>query len=584
MLKIHFRNGLVALTLLLFAVVFCAPHSVLAQRGDDFCPPPVKYIHLLKLRAQQGLDVTKAEEKGRKARKFMEKQDRRQADKILGEAIALLLDMGEPVSEVCPPRGEHGNSQPMMGDRGSAPQHKQQQETKPYVHKMDNPFFIPEKLRKRLEEEKKGNWVTPPPGASDYNDSPFGIYGPYEIVFDNPLGATTEEINAYMLDLGVVWAQEPPFSLDKLPPSLSLYTRIGREGGTRPGTSDFSRYEEVLRKRIRHLKDRVKVYELGTEPDGVPPPTAWKGKEKEYAKFLQVSHRIVKEECPDGILVFGGLTGVSTRFSETRGPALFLDQVLAAGGVGAFDAFEFKQHMFNADQYTEIGRKYRTYAKIMKKHGINIDSMPVYLEVATHDGHPQFAEGTPLWFLNSSLAPQTEMDQAVGLVKIYMYSLAQGIDKIFWDLVVEHHRFGGNENNPFDVYGLVHNKYNEDGLSHKKLAYFAYKKMTATFKHADFKHLQTITETDDLFVYEIPVKKGGRIWVAWSETVQPQQVNLVKVQGATVQVIRSVPDAATGLEVEDRGDVHDVRVLDVNNGHVSIAVGTTPLYIVESGM
>lgn len=573
---IHWRSLIKALFLASF--ISTAP-LVMAEPGEEFCPPPVKFIHLIQLRSSQGHDISEAEELGKQARQKIQQGDRRGADSLLEEAINVLLATGEPVYQACPER-DFGRRPPARGPVND-PSYSVRSPS-PESGKDKSPFKISERLKKRLEEEKNGIQVPIPEGVSIYNASPFGVYGAYEIMFDELLGATYEELNAYMLDLGVTWAQEPPFSLHKLPTSISLYTRIGREGDTKPGTVNYQNYEKALRERINETKHRVKVYELCTEPDGTPPPTGWKGLETEYAEFLKFTHKILKEECPECILVFGGLTGVGTGLTESRGPAKFLDGVLKAGAAGAFDAFEFKQHMHNADEYTEIGNKYRVYADILNKYGVNIDDIPVYIEVATHDDHAQFAPGTPLEFLNSKLKNQTEEEQATSLVKTYIYSLGLGVDKIFWDMIVEHHRFGGRENNPFDLYGLVNNKHNSDGKDFKKLSYFSFKKMASILKDADFKSLKALSQNTGIYVYQINLASGRTAWIAWSESEKSEHVEISEIRSTRVSVVNSVPNAASGDEVKDFESAFKDTSVKVKNSKVRLKVGKVPTYIIEA--
>lgn len=477
--------------------------------------------------------------------------DRPRAEALLQQAIAELDKLGLRPDSLC--------------GAGDSPSHF-----------MD--FMDPAQLAKIMQHGEKV--VPPPEGAAAYNDSPFGIFAPYEIMFDEPAGATAQELNACLLDMGVSWVQELPVWLAELPPSINLYSRIGREGGVKTSAEpDDKHYAEALKDRIAKLKHRVKVYEVGTEPDG-PAPMGWPGREAQYANHLRVTYEVVKQECPDCLVVFGGLSGVATRVDESIQPARFLDKVLAAGAAGAFDAFEFKQHMQNADEYMVIGARMKVYGKILAKYGLDIKKMPVFIEVATHDGHARFPEQSHLRFLNQMLKAQSENEQAAGLVKIYVYSLAKGIDKIFWNLVMEHHRFGGSENNPFDLYGVVHNKYNQDGKKGKKLAYYAYKKMVELLGGADFSSLRTLKEEDGAHLYRF-MAEGRPLWVAWSDN-GPATIAVEGLHAAAATVVQSVPSARTGAEVQSYHSAFvTTHPLAGAGGKLRVRADNEPIYIID---
>ena len=65
----------------------------------------------------------------------------------------------------------------------------------------------------------------------------------------------------------------------------------------------------------------------------------------------------------------------------------------------------------------------------------------------------------PLLQLIKDVAIQfhSEKKQALDLYKIYVYSLANGVKKIFWVTLTEWHNFAGQPNDVFDNVGLINN-------------------------------------------------------------------------------------------------------------------------------
>ncbi len=580
------------IVLLVFAFVTGAIGSrclAQPQQQQNSIPPMILFRNLYDHHRAAGHDVSKAEKLNMEAKQAFQRGDRAETDLLLKKAIAELDNLGPRPGPARSPNADRGShpdenrtDETVSANSSNAPSSSQTQTAgkgdslliRPYSNA---PFMLPAKMKGVSYDSAE----PPPSGAFAYNDSPFGIYGPYEIMFDDPVGATEQELNDYLLDMGVTWVQELPLWLAKLPTGINLYTRIGREGGTVPSANiDFDRYSKALREKIAKLKHRVKVYEVCTEPDGVPPPTGWKGIEKEYAEFLRVTRDTVKKECPECIVVFGGLTGVGARVDTSISAARFLDKVLAAGAAGAFDAFEFKQHMHNADDYTAIGKRMKLFFDIMARHGVDLSTMPVYLEIATHDGSARFPEKSHMSVFNRHLKEQSEAEQAASLVKTYVYSLAQGVDKIFWDMVVEHHRFGGSENNPFDLYGTVHNPYNADGKKGKKLAYYSYKKMIELLGRADFSSLITMIDKNGLYLYRFNTP-SGYVWVAWSDNGS-RQVEMDSVRSSSTTLIKSVPGSESGQQVADYSTAFSTTSKDVStDGRLAVEVGYDPVYIME---
>ncbi len=102
-------------------------------------------------------------------------------------------------------------------------------------------------------------------------DSPFGLFGLYEYHMDNP-NITLSTANQYLLDVNIKGVQEMYFNADSVPSSIEIYSRIGSEGGIQPPDTFSVAYENALRQKITQWKNRIKYWEVQTEPSGLPPP------------------------------------------------------------------------------------------------------------------------------------------------------------------------------------------------------------------------------------------------------------------------------------------------------------------------
>jgi hypothetical protein len=425
--------------------------------------------------------------------------------------------------------------------------------------------------------------ASPRPPEQIAADSPFGIYSPLgEALNDGQPSATPQAVVEHLRTLGAKWVQELPFGvalLDVLPGPIGVYGRVGREAGMSPQHQPWNAYETQVRGVVRGASARIKLWEVDTEPDGVG---GWAVAPAAYARLLRVTRDAIKSECADCTVFFGGLSGWSER--DEPQVAGFLDRVLREGAVGAFDGVEIKFHHVAASEYRFLRSKLDSTAAVLAKHGLDIASMPVVVETAMHDGDPRTPETNPL---EERLPVQSEAQQAAGLVKTFVFGIAIGLRKLFWNFVHEANDFQllpgqpPRPQNPFNHYGLVHNPANADGLSHAKLSYSTYRKMVETLEGSEWRSVKTLRDSADGCVFELP-RGGKRTWVAWTDSDAGGSVRIASIATEQVTVIDAVPAAESGKEVTDYATAFKARTLDVAGGAVDVALNPrTPVYIVE---
>ncbi len=436
----------------------------------------------------------------------------------------------------------------------------------------------------KSEQASKPGFAAPAPvvraaplAAGTFNDSPFGIFGPYEFQMDSRDVMTKDKINGYLLDIGATWVQAMPMEIESVPAGISIYSRIGREGGVRPPDIDYGKYTAALRQHIEKLGNRVAYFEVETEPGGMKPPMGWKGYAKEYAELLKVTYKTVKSVNPNFQIVLGGLPGFGREIKGNTQNVAFLTEMLDAGAAGYFDAFAFKQHHYVAADYLFIKDKMNVYGKVLSSYGIDIRKMPVFLETATYSGSPNYPAGTPLSFIH--FEPQTEAQQAAALVKIYIYSLAQGVTKIFWNEIFERHNMGGDPGNPFNFYGLITNPLN-NGESHKKLAYYTFKKMVETLDGSAWKSLQARQEANGIYLYKV-LRKNRPLWIAWNDNPGPQRITVQGIGSRRARIINLVPNGSSGKEVTAYATAFAEKTLLASDGSVTLDLANIPVLIEE---
>ncbi|MBI3569752.1 MAG: hypothetical protein HY082_01420, partial [Gammaproteobacteria bacterium] len=122
--------------------------------------------------------------------------------------------------------------------------------------------------------------------------------------------------------------------------------------------------------------------------------------------------------------------------------------------------------------------------------------------------------------------------------------------------------------------------------SHKKLAYYTYKKMVEVLEDSDWKNIQAVRESDDVHVYKF-VKNGKAIYVAWWDYFndpaytrgKAKPVTITGLQGSTATVTEAVPRFSSGAEVTDFNTAFNKGTLSIVNGTVTLTLGENPVFV-----
>jgi hypothetical protein len=420
--------------------------------------------------------------------------------------------------------------------------------------------------------------------------SPFGIYSPYgEFSIDHGTFATQNDLTGYLQDIGVPWVQEFPVyaGFAAIPDTFSIYSRVGKEAGINSANitdpTVLANYKTAVAQRVGQYKDKVKYWEVDTEPDGAG---GWKNNPQGYVDLLKATHSVVKGVCEDCTIMFGGLSSGNAALDNQS--ALFLEAALAAGAAGYFDGVEFKRHHIAAKDYALIKDKFASIGATLLKYGVNIQEIPVFVETAMYDGDPNDPVPNPL---EAGLPIQTEQEQAQGLIKTYVYGVALGIDRIFWDDIYERSDYEPGHatpfpQNPFNHYGLINNPTNDDGLTHKKLAYYTYKKMVEMLEGCDWQNIETIQESGNVHIFKV-VRNSATTYVAWWDYFKEpsfapgntQTISLAGVPGNSVLVTEAIPRFSTGKDVTDYATAFSAQRLSTSNGTVTLVLNEHPVFV-----
>jgi hypothetical protein len=422
----------------------------------------------------------------------------------------------------------------------------------------------------------------PPTRTSDLQGSPFGIHDPTVPDVDKveDVAAVGAKWVRYAGKNGMVWDFIEPRRGEfnwtyhdrlyletyrnniKMNVTVTAYNKLdsgSREFGYIP--KDMNWYLEFLEKAVERydgdgIDDApgspvVDVWEIENEPDLslAQVPRGFKDTPQNYALLLKESYKVIKRANPQAKVAFGGLAGPKG-IRKYFVPALDeLERIKDSPTDRYFEiaGFHWSGH-FMGDYQKEILPEKTYYfddavdemKEEMEKRGYKNISIWI-TEMSYNDGRP-----FDLPFLRK---PRTEKEQANELLKRYVYSIGKGANKIFWTKLTEWSNFGGaGVNNYFDNVGLIHNPAN-DGKSHKKLAYYTYKKMAETLEGSDWNNIQTIQEKDGVYIYKL-TKNGKSIWVAWNDNKKAKTVRITLDRDTKdVKITEAIPKYESGKDV-----------------------------------
>ncbi len=320
------------------------------------------------------------------------------------------------------------------------------------------------------------------------------------------------------------------------------------------------------------LVNPIKYWQVDNEP--------WESQTTTFADLQRITYLAIKAACPDCTVLIGGVGGFPpasdyiTAFDRDFKP--YLDALHGQ----YLDVMDFHWYGQATGDYRGAGDVYRHIRSVLDGDGFT--SVPVWItEMCTFKGDIA-SKGT------LSYPQQTERQQALDYVKRYVYPLSLGIKVVFSGFgIMDGFKFDGAY---FDYTGLIYNSAVQGDLTtgQKKLAYFAYQKMTEKLEGSDWNAIATVQEVNDVYVYRF-LKNGKAIYVAWWDyfndpSYASGNVRAVAISGlnsATVTVTEALPMYATGAEVTAAGYANSFTVTSdpVSDGSVTLNLGDSPVYV-----
>jgi len=290
----------------------------------------------------------------------------------------------------------------------------------------------------------------------------------------------------------------------------------------------------------------------------------------EYVDFLRIFSEEVKSADPRAKIIMGAeIADRSQKLSQN------IKAIISKlNGEKVFDVVDI--------HYWELASQYKMVIagemrKYLDDHGygnVEIWSM----EHGTYVNRPNPSKYEP------SPSLQTEKEQAMSLIKRFVYNLAHDVDKIFWNNIVEWSCFAEKCGGVFDNMGLISDGRNSGetsaSLNVPRLSYYAYKKMVEVLGGSDWKNIQTIQESDGIYIYKF-TKQGKPIWVAWNDNSTEKQITISGITSNQAKITKAVPEYETGKGVTDYNTAFSAETKSVANGKIMMSLNDKPVFVEE---
>lgn len=349
-----------------------------------------------------------------------------------------------------------------------------------------------------------------------------------------------------------------------------------RDKRSRPGSSDIDESEENYFKNL--VKSAVERYDgdgIGDydskikvkywQADNEPFPRQWKGKGGTidgYIRFLELMSEAVREADSQAKIVLGSQVLVPNPRTGEYDLTDFQTVISKIKNKRLFDIIDL--HYWGTTKNYKIP-KLTEIKSILNLNGYG-DAKIFLLEHGTYVNQPK------------GFGKQSEVDQAVYLIKSYVYNLANSISLINWNNLVEWDAFGKNKASVFNFMGLISDGENGDNLNILRLSYYTYKKMVEVLDGCDWNNIQKIQEKDGIYIYRF-LKNSKPIWVAWDDSISNRKITISNISSKQVKTIKSVPMYNSGSDVKSYNTAFDTEMKLVNDGQIVVTLAEVPVFI-----
>jgi len=345
--------------------------------------------------------------------------------------------------------------------------------------------------------------------------------------------------------------------------------------------NDEKAYRKYLSEVVRRYP-HIKYYQIGNEPLNF-----WGDSVENFAKLIKMSYEVIKKEKPDAVILLPGTADPRYCFNKFMEPLLkILKKYKEKTGIQYFDIADFHWSGQYENAKTKRSANYR---RVMIGNG-SVDRLKDAIKRIRNTFEKYGFKDVPIWITEMSdysgqpvgnrrnkYIFQSEKEQAKEIFKRYVYSIALGIEKIFWISIIEKYRMCGPANNYFDNVGLINNPLH-DGEAHKKLSYYTYKLMLQELEGCAWKKTKLLKDENGIVIIKF-IRNERPIWVIWNDNRDKKKVTISGIPAQQVGLIKAVCEHKSGEAISDYKTAFFSLAKKVLAGKISIMLDDIPVII-----
>ncbi len=352
-----------------------------------------------------------------------------------------------------------------------------------------------------------------------------------------------------------------PFGITPLPTLYTYFVGLDTVGlqvpwkacsaaacGWQPADSTASK--KYVQKVIGRYKAVTKYWELSNELDG--------HRKKpyglsiiDYARFLEMNYRWVKEADPQAKLLIAGLSGT---YGLPLGEYSWLRGILNAGAGNSFDILSY--HDYNS--WWTLPEHVEMIHSVLQEYGV--------------DNKPFWVTECSVSSMRTNISPKysTPREQAADVWRRTAVLFASGVEKFFW------HPFWSGAARPWIEFGVV------DSTGKRKQSFHSFKLLIqeidtfATAEKLSFGEVNNDNENGGNGVWAVKFNftDGSSKYVLWSPDDSSYELNISGFNA--VEVTETVPSYVSS---NGESATFNRDTLAVINGKVNLALSEIPVLV-----
>lgn len=312
---------------------------------------------------------------------------------------------------------------------------------------------------------------------------------------------------------------------------------------------------------------KVAAWILGVEMERGKGKKWWGGTPEEYANLFVKTYETIKSANNEAIVMTYGAnnflnieTGAIDSFTR---PMLTKLNELTENK--PYFSFVYSLHFYPTDNFENYIFTIDYTRDMLDDYGF------VGVPIVIDDVAPFFRKDDAL----------REQKAAKMIIQTYIMGLAHGVKEIIWAQLSDGLEYGKN----FEA-GVISNSNMtaQDKNYYKNLGFYAYKLLTEKLAGSDWNNIQTIQESDGIYIYKF-TKNNKPVWVTWNDNKESRRIKITLEEDTKdVKITEAVPKYESGKEVKDYSNAFGElkgNILESYPMQLDFEIGEKPVFVEE---